>query len=116
MISIPAWKILVVGSIAVFAAAMAGCSSTSTELAEFRMAKLLAEQQEQERLDRQRLAGLEGGLARSLQLPRRAESDADTLANLLSGGEEVFSALSAAVWRDYQNRTSAQPGMRLGAF
>ncbi|MCY4515062.1 MAG: transferrin-binding protein-like solute binding protein, partial [Candidatus Tectomicrobia bacterium] len=60
---------------------------------------------------RQRLAGFEGGLARSLQDPRFADGDADTLSGLLPGGEEVFSTLSAALWRDYQNRSSAVPGL-----
>ena len=71
---------------------------------------MLEEQREQQRLDRQRLVGLEGWLARSLQRSRDAKSDADTLANLLPG-EEVFSALSAAVWRDYHNQASAQPDL-----
>ena len=72
---------------------------------------MLEEQREQERLDRQRLAGLEGGLARSLQPPRFAASDADTLSHLLPGGKEVFSTLSAALWRDYDDRSSAFPNL-----
>ena len=81
-----------------FAAALAGCSGTSAA----RMAEMLETQREQWRLDRQELAGLEGGLARSLQPAVHAESEADTLANLLPGGETAFSALSAALWRDYR--------------
>ena len=104
-------RILTVASVVVFSAAMTGCAGGSAELVELRTARMLEEQREQERLDRQHLAGLEGGLARSLQHPRFAESDADTLASLLPGGEEVFSTLSAAVWRDYQNRSSALPGL-----
>ena len=109
----PACKVLMICSPIALAAAMVGCSGTSAELAELRAAKLLEEQREQERLDRQRLAGLEGGLARSLQpsVYVEAEADADTLANLLPSGETVFSTLSAAVWRDYQSRTSAPPDL-----
>ena len=111
MAPIQTWKILFVCLPIVLSAAMVGCSRTSAELVELRMAKMLADQREQERLDRQRLAGLEGGLARSLQPPRDAKSGADTLANLLPDGEEDFSALSAAVWRDYHNQVSAQPDL-----
>ena len=111
MVSIRIWKILTVSSVVAFSAAMAGCSSTSAELTELRMARMLEVQQEQVRLDRQRLAGIEGGLARSLQSPLYADSEADTLANLLPGGEAVFSTLSVAVWRDYENRTSASPDL-----
>ena len=105
------WKVLMVCLLFAFSAAMAGCSSTRAELRELRAAKMLEEQLEQERLDRQRLTGLEGGLARSLQTPLHAESEGDTLANHLPGGEKVFSTLSAAVWRDYQNQASAQPDL-----
>ena len=104
-------RILTVVSVVVFSAAMTGCTGSSAELVELRMAKMLEEQREQERLDRQHLAGFEGGLARSLQHSRFAESDADNLSHLLPGGKEVFSTLSAAVWRDYQNRSSALPGL-----
>ena len=103
-------RILLLACAVVFAAALAGCSGSSAELAELRASRVAEEQREQERLDRQRLAGLEGGLARSLQPPRFAESGADTLSRLLPGGEEVFSTLSAAVWRDYDSRSSAFPG------
>ena len=104
-------RILLATSVAAFSAAMIGCAGSSAELGELRTARMLEDQREQDRLDRQRLAGLEGGLARSLQQSRFAESDADTLANLLPGGDEVFSTLSAAVWRDYDNRSSAFPGL-----
>ena len=54
------WKVLMVCLLFAFSAAMAGCSNTRAELRELRAAKMLEEQLEQERLDRQRLAGLEG--------------------------------------------------------
>ena len=104
-------RILTVIPVVVFLAALTGCAGSSDELAELRIARVLEEQREQERLDRQHLAGFDGGLARSLQHSRFADSDADTLSDLLPGGEEVFSTLSAAVWRDYQNRSSAVPGL-----
>ena len=106
----PICRISLLACLAVFAAALAGCAGSSAELAELRLNKMAAEQREQERLDRQHLAGLEGGLARSLQPSRFAESGADTLSRLLPGGEAVFSTLSAAVWRDYDDRSSAFPG------
>ena len=70
-------------------------------------------QREQWQLDRQKLAGLEGGLARSLQPAVYAENEADTLANLLPGGETAFSALSVALWRDYraEDYGTAQPDL-----
>ena len=92
-----------------FAAALAGCSGTSAA----RMAERLEMQREQWRLDRQELAGFEGGLARSLLPAVYAESEADTLANLLPGGETAFSALSVALWRDYRaaGYGTAQPDL-----
>ena len=105
----PICRVLLRACVVVFAATLAGCNGNSAELAEFRANNMAAEQREQERLDRQHLAGLEGGLARSLQPSRFAQSGADTLSRLLPGGEEVFSTLSAAVWRDYDNRSSAFP-------
>lgn len=80
------------------AAVLSGCSGTS----ESRIAERLELQREQWRLERQELAGLEGGLARSLQPAVYAGSEADTLANLLPAGETAFSALSVALWRDYR--------------
>ena len=50
---------------------------------------------------RQFLAQMEGGTTRGPQPPVNAESDTDTLASLLPGGETVFSPLSVALWRDY---------------
>lgn len=91
-------NVVAVFSVLVLAALLASCSSTST----VRVAERLEKQREQWRLDRQKLAGLEGGLARSLQPPVYAESDSDTLASLLPGGETAFSALSVALWRDYR--------------
>ena len=111
MVPILTCKVLLVCSVVLFSGVIAGCSSTNAELAELRMAKMLEDQRGQERLDRQRLAGLEGGLARSLQPSLYADSEADTLANLLPGGEAVFSTLSAAMWRDYENRASAPPDL-----
>ena len=74
------------------------------ELEEFRMAQMLQEQeammrqqQEQARLDTMAAAGLEGGLARSPQAPVYATSEQDTVANLLPGGQTVFSPSSVAL-------------------
>lgn len=66
MVRVMSRKIVMVSLVAVLSAVMAGCSSTGNELSESRVAERLQAQREQERLDRQRLAGLEGGLARSL--------------------------------------------------
>ena len=88
--------------ILVLSAALIGCS-ISDGLTE----RQLEARTEQQRLDNQRLAGMEGGLARSLQPSRYAEDNDDTLANLLPGGETVFSALSAAIQRDF---LGADPG------
>ena len=70
---------------------------------------------EQRRLDNQRLAGIEGGLARSLQPSVYAASADDTLANLLPGGEIVFSALSAAIRRDFLSTDYGAVHPNLGA-
>ena len=96
-------------SVLVLTAVLAGCSGTSAA----RIAERLEMQREQWRLDRQKLAGLEGGLARSLQPAVYAENEADTLANLLPGGETAFSALSVALWRDYraEDYGTAQPDL-----
>ena len=108
----PICRILTVVSLVVIYVATTGCTDgSSAELAELRTARALEEQREQERLDRQHQAGLEGGLARSLQPSRFAEGDADTLARLLPAGDEDFSTLSAAVWRDYHNQASAVPDL-----
>ena len=114
MVDAPTWKVLMICSAIALAAAMVGCSSTSAELAELRAAKLLEEQREQERLDRQRLAGLEGGLARSPEPSAYAASADDTLANLLGGGEMAFSALSAAIRRDFLGADSGTAHPSLG--
>lgn len=96
-------------SVLVLIAVLAGCSGTSAA----RIAERLEMQREQWQLDRQKLAGLEGGLARSLQPAVYAENEADTLANLLPGGETAFSALSVALWRDYraEDYGTAQPDL-----
>ena len=96
-------------SVLVLIAVLAGCSGTSAA----KIAERLEMQREQWRLDRQKLAGLEGGLARSLQPAVYAENEADTLANLLPGGETAFSALSVALWRDYraEDYGTAQPDL-----
>ena len=88
---------------------LAGCTGTSAA----GIAERLEMRREQWRLDRQKLVGLEGGLAGSLQAPVYAESETDTLASLLSGGETVFSALSVALWRDFRasNYGTAQPAL-----
>ena len=70
---------------------------------------------EQRRLDNQRLAGIEGGLARSLQPSVYAASADDTLASLLPGGETVFSALSAAIRRDFLSTDYGAVHPNLGA-
>ena len=75
------WKLLIGCSLIALSAAMVGCSSTSDELRELRMAKMQEEQREQERLDRQRLAGIEGGLARN---PERFNWELYTEVPLLS--------------------------------
>ena len=67
MVRVMSRKIVLVSLVAVLSAVMAGCSGIRNELSESRVAERLEAQREQERLDRQRLAGLEGGLARSLQ-------------------------------------------------
>ena len=102
-------EVMVVCWVVVLLAAMAGCSS-SRGLTELQF----IERQEQRRLDNQRLAGIEGGLARSLQPSRYATSDDDTLANRLPGGEWVFSALSAAIQRDFIGADSGAVHPELG--
>ena len=106
-------KTVLLSLVAMLSAFMGGCSGTSNELSESRVVERLEAQREQERLDRQRLAGFEGGLARSLQPPLHAENEEDTLANLLPAGETDFSALSVALWRDYlaADHGTAQPGL-----
>ena len=89
MTSILTRNVVALFPVLVLVAILAGWSSTSP----VRMAERLEKQQE--------LAGIEGGLAGSLQHPVYAESDEDTLANLLPGGETAFSPLSVAIWRDY---------------
>ena len=93
------WNMTVVCSVVGLCMALMGCSS-SDSLTEVQLAERLAEQVEQTRLDNQRLAGLEDGLARSLQPSVYAESTEDTLANLLPGGETAFSVLSTAIHLD----------------
>lgn len=114
MVDARTWKVLMICSAIALAAVMVSCSSTGTELAEPRAANLLEEQREQERLDRQRLAGLEGGLARSPEPSVYAASTDDTLANLLGSGETVFSALSAAIRRDFLGADSGAAHPSLG--
>ena len=103
-------SVMVVCSVVVLSAATIGCSN-SGGLTELR----LEARKEQQRLDNQRLAGIEGGLARSLQPSVYAASADDTLANLLPGGETVFSALSAAIRRDFFGRDSGTAHPALGA-
>ena len=94
------WRLVATCSVIVLWVALTGCHRTSSDLTESGIARL-EERREQERLDRQRLAGLDGGLARSPQPSLYAANEEDTLANLLPDGESQFSALSAALWRDY---------------
>ena len=89
-------NVMAVCLVLVLTAALIGCS-ISDGLTE----RQLEARMEQRRLDNQRLAGIEGGLARSLQPSVYAENTDDTLANLLPGGETVFSVLSAAIQRDF---------------
>ena len=103
-------SVMVVCSVVVLSAAMIGCS-ISDGLTELR----LEARKEQQRLDNQRLAGIEGGLARSLQPSRYAASADDTLANLLPSGETVFSALSVAIRRDFLGTDSGAVHPELGA-
>ena len=53
--------------------------------------------------------GLGGGLTQSPQPPVYADSGQDTLANLLPGGEAVFSPLSSTIHLDYGMDEAAQP-------
>ena len=62
--------------------------------------KTAAEAARQARLDAQADAGLWNGLARTIAAPVQAMSDADTLANLLPGGQTAFAPLSASVRRN----------------
>ena len=101
MVRVMSRKIVLVSLVAALSAVMVGCVGTSNELSESRLAERLEAQREQERLDRQRLAGHEGGLARSLQPSKYAAEADDKLANLLRSGETVFSALSAAIRQDF---------------
>ena len=96
--------------ILVLCAALIGCS-ISDGLTE----RQLEARTEQQRLDNQRMAGIEGGLARSLQPSRYAETNDDTLANLLPDGETVFSALSAAIQRDFLGADSGAVHPQRGA-
>ena len=107
-------KMAVVSVVALLAAVMAGCSSTGSGLSESAVAQRLEERLEQERLDRQRLAGVEGGLASSLQPSVYAASTDDTLASLIKGGDTVFSALSAAIYRDFLGADSGPEHPHLG--
>ena len=103
-------SVKVVCSVVVLSAALIGCS-ISDGLTE----RQLEARMEQQRLDNQRMAGMEGGLTRSLQPSRYAEDNDDTLANLLPGGETVFSALSAAIQRDFLGADSGAVHPELGA-
>ena len=67
MVPISTWKVLIVCSAVALFCAMLGCSLGNDGLTERMLTERLEEQAEQTRLDNQRLAGLDGGLARSLQ-------------------------------------------------
>ena len=60
---------------------------------------MVAEMERQARLDVQADAGLGNGLARTIATPAYAASNEDTLANLLPGGQTLFTPLSASVRR-----------------
>lgn len=102
----------VVCSVVGLCIALMGCSSSGS-LTELEVVEKLTERAEQIRLDNQRLAGLEHGLARSLQASVFAESAEARLASLLPGGEIVFSALSAALHLDSLgvDRGAAHPAL-----
>ena len=103
-------NVMVVCSVVVLSAATIGCS-ISDGLTE----RQLEARKEQQRLDNQQLAGIEGGLARSLQPSVYAASADDTLANLLPGGETVFSTLSAAIRREFLSANYGAVHPELGA-
>ena len=107
-------KMVLVFAIGMLSAIMAACSATRSELSESRFTEMLEERREQERLDRQRLAGLEGGMASSLQSSAYAAGTEDTLESLLRGGDTVFSALSAAIRRDFLGADSGATHPSLG--
>lgn len=100
MASISTWKIWIVCSAVASSCVLLGCSLGSDGLTEPAPTAALQRQAEQMRRDNQQLAGFDGGLAHSLQPSVYAATSDDTLANLLPGGEAVFSALSAALRRD----------------
>ena len=114
MVRVMIWKMVGVFVVGVLPAVMAGCSTSGSEVSESMVAEMLEEQREQEKLDRQRLAGLEGGLASSLQAPAYAAGADDTLAGLLLDGDTVFSALSAAIHRDFLGTDSGAAHPSLG--
>ena len=107
-------KMAAVFVVGLLAAVMAGCSSTGSRLSESAVAQMLEEQREQERLDRQRLAGVDGGLASSLQTSAYAASTDDTLVSLLLDGDTVFSALSGSIRRDFLGADSGAAHPSLG--
>ena len=108
------WKMAAISVVGLLTAAIAGCSSTGSELPESVVAQMVEEQRVQERLDRQRLAGVEGGLASSLQSSAFAASADDTVASLLLDGDTVFSALSGAIRRDFLGTDSGAAHPSLG--
>lgn len=114
MVRFMIWKLVVVFVFGVLPAVMAGCSTSGSEVSESMVAEMLEQQREQEKLDRQTLAGLEGGLASSLQASAYAAGADDTLAGLLLDGDTVFSALSAAIHRDFLGTDSGAAHPSLG--
>lgn len=66
-----------------------------------RIAQRPHEQEELKAGGRRNSAESQSQSYRSRQFPAYAESDMDTLANLLPGGKAAFSPLSVAIWRDY---------------
>ena len=77
----------------------ADLADLQAELTRLTDEKAAAESARQARLDAQADAGLGDGLARTIVAPVYTTSDADTLANLLRGGQTAFAPLSASVHR-----------------
>ena len=86
-------------------------ADAETELEAFRAAQMMREQEDQARMNAEASVGLPGGIARSPAPAVYADSDQDTLANLLPGGVTEFAPLSVAVRQQYSgsDRGTRQP-------
>ena len=122
MMSILTRNVVMVCSLAVLCAALVGCSSDDDKSADLqRQLDMRADISPEDPAEiegeleefRMAAAGLEGGLARSPQAPVYATSEQDTVANLLPGGQTVFSPSSAALRWDWSgaDETMAQPDL-----